>query len=396
MFIKKFIVVMLVITCILSITVLSYADVNTSQKKEYANNTGALTDISNHWAKNNIEKLIALKAINGYQDGTFKPNQTITRAEFLKIAMLAVDPTLDTTSEEGAHWCSGILKSAYDKHVLYDNELSSSSEELDQPITRNEMARILVRINELIQKESDVSVAGIENLLTDYQAYPIKSEYLPYVAKAYMKGLLSGYSDGSFHGERQGTRAEATTMILRLLDKSSRVAVDTTKIQKITSIINDRGQMVQTEVKKYSYQAFSQTKIYTKDNKYYASINLPSLPNGFLWYARLSSSMEDEDGTIIYYSILDPETSIALGATGFHIYEVKGLTTEQVKDGAKIHFDLQIVTPDVSSVTSYYSVDTSTHDKIYESSEVMDIESLIDYDTSEIFNSADWVEWTNM
>ena len=41
------------------------------------------TDMGSHWADVTIGKLIELGVINGYGDGTFKPDNTITRAEFL-------------------------------------------------------------------------------------------------------------------------------------------------------------------------------------------------------------------------------------------------------------------------------------------------------------------------
>ena len=50
---------------------------------------GTLTDISGHWAENNIRELVALGAIGGYPDGTFKPDNNITRAEFVTILVKA-------------------------------------------------------------------------------------------------------------------------------------------------------------------------------------------------------------------------------------------------------------------------------------------------------------------
>jgi hypothetical protein len=43
----------------------------------------SLTDIAGHWAESNIKKLVSLGAISGYPDGTFRPNNNITRAEFV-------------------------------------------------------------------------------------------------------------------------------------------------------------------------------------------------------------------------------------------------------------------------------------------------------------------------
>lgn len=46
-------------------------------------------DIDNHFSKEAVEFLSAKKIINGYSDGTFKPNNPVTRAEFAKMVSLA-------------------------------------------------------------------------------------------------------------------------------------------------------------------------------------------------------------------------------------------------------------------------------------------------------------------
>ena len=43
------------------------------------------TDISGHWAEKDIERAVALGWISGYQDGTFRPNNFITRAEAMSM-----------------------------------------------------------------------------------------------------------------------------------------------------------------------------------------------------------------------------------------------------------------------------------------------------------------------
>ena len=42
---------------------------------------GGFSDIANHWARESIERAAALGWINGYEDGTFRPDNAITRAE---------------------------------------------------------------------------------------------------------------------------------------------------------------------------------------------------------------------------------------------------------------------------------------------------------------------------
>lgn len=49
----------------------------------------SFTDIQTHWAKTCIEKLADLNVISGYQDGTFKPDASVTRAEFAALLLKA-------------------------------------------------------------------------------------------------------------------------------------------------------------------------------------------------------------------------------------------------------------------------------------------------------------------
>ena len=45
----------------------------------------AYTDTEGHWASDVIDELSNKKIINGYSDGTFKPDNSVTRAEFIAI-----------------------------------------------------------------------------------------------------------------------------------------------------------------------------------------------------------------------------------------------------------------------------------------------------------------------
>lgn len=45
----------------------------------------AFNDIAGHWAFNNINKLVSLGAIAAYPDGSFRPDSSITRAEFATV-----------------------------------------------------------------------------------------------------------------------------------------------------------------------------------------------------------------------------------------------------------------------------------------------------------------------
>jgi len=57
------------------------------------NNMGEFTDISGHWAKDYIEDLAQRGIISGYADGTFRPDQPITRAEAAALVSKALSDT---------------------------------------------------------------------------------------------------------------------------------------------------------------------------------------------------------------------------------------------------------------------------------------------------------------
>ncbi|GGG53559.1 discoidin domain-containing protein [Paenibacillus radicis (ex Gao et al. 2016)] len=57
------------------------------------------TDVSGHWAQANIEEAVKLGIVKGYTDGTFKPNAIVTRAEFVVMLMNGLKPA-DASSGE--------------------------------------------------------------------------------------------------------------------------------------------------------------------------------------------------------------------------------------------------------------------------------------------------------
>lgn len=190
------------------------------------NTTRKLSDIQNHWGKATIERLIDIGAINGYEDATFKPDSTITRAEFLKLAFTSASTgdeatTIVTTESINSHWATGIFHAATQQGILEKEEILKAT--WDAPITRYEMIRILTRLSENTLGEPKVDTTGIENMMSDYNKVMQNEAYAYYVKQAYGKGLITGIDEsGTFAGSYTGTRAEAATMVLSLIDVSVR------------------------------------------------------------------------------------------------------------------------------------------------------------------------------
>ena len=55
-----------------------------------------LSDIQGHWAQKEIEEAIDRGWVDGYPDDTFRPEKTISRAEFTKMLLAATKLTPDS------------------------------------------------------------------------------------------------------------------------------------------------------------------------------------------------------------------------------------------------------------------------------------------------------------
>ncbi len=194
-------------------------------------------DIQNHWGKDYIETLVNEGGIAGYPDGSFKPDNLIKRGEFLKVIMsvlLGDDVLLSYYGDDNSnnHWASYILDASYEFGIVNKNEIPNTVESLEKFITRYEMARIFVRVDENVLFNEQIYASNMRNLIFDYNAIPNKYAY--FVEQAYLKGLIAGVDNkGTFAGSKTGTRAEASTMIVRLIDKSYRIIVSTSPEQPV-------------------------------------------------------------------------------------------------------------------------------------------------------------------
>lgn len=170
-----------------------------------------LKDISGNWAAANIKKLVALGAITGYPDHTFRPNADITRAEFVTVLVKALDLTpktvpafADTESTWEQVYVSTAaaygLVSGYDPITFGPND----------PITREQMAAMIVGAAKPVPSAASGKISFSD-------ASKIDSWALSDVATAVKDGLMDGYPDGSFKPQGYATRAEAVTVIARIL-----------------------------------------------------------------------------------------------------------------------------------------------------------------------------------
>lgn len=143
-------------------------------------------DIQNHWAQTNIEKAIDLDLVNGYPDGTFKPDNNVSIAEFIKLVVSTESQGSQENSTD-EFWYLQYLRAANAKKIIINGEF----EDYNAPITRHQAARVIAR--------------------------SIDPQSTSYVDVVYENNIMNGYPDGTFRGENYITRAEAISVVLRML-----------------------------------------------------------------------------------------------------------------------------------------------------------------------------------
>lgn len=175
-------------------------------------------DVPNsHWAKSNIEKLVGLGIVDGYEDGSFKPDKNINVDAFIKLVVTGLDYT-DIKNAEG-YWATNYINKAVELSIIQDGQFDS----YNRIISREEMASITARalgqIEEMENRNKAENLDFIKSCILDFNI--IDNKYQQNVVDCYSIGLITGKPNG-FDPKGNATRAEAVTVIVRLLDESCR------------------------------------------------------------------------------------------------------------------------------------------------------------------------------
>lgn len=118
----------------------------------------SVRDISGHWAEDVITKWIEKGLASGYSDGTFRANASISRAEFMKLVnnafKLTQEAEIDYTDVTEGKWYVNTIKIA--KAAGYINGYQDGTVRPDAPITREEAATIITKITNLSLNEKAI------------------------------------------------------------------------------------------------------------------------------------------------------------------------------------------------------------------------------------------------
>jgi len=182
------------------------------------------SDTKGHWAEYTLKALAANGYVNGMGDGKFAPEAQVTRAQFITMMMNTINVAdikyqdIYKDVSEDSYYAKSV-QLAYQLGIINPAMTTGKMLRPDKEITREEAASMLVatvkakggavsKSNRAFVDEDDISLWAVED-----------------VSKAAASNLILGDEKGSFNPKKTLTRAEAATMLMRVIETQSRLAV---------------------------------------------------------------------------------------------------------------------------------------------------------------------------
>ena len=175
---------------------------------------------TNSFSRDENEKWLELPYVNGYGDGTFAPDNNLTRAEAVTLLYNLLGQNLGTESLDrfsdmsSQHWAANAMAWAIGRGYIIGDS-NADTVRPDHTITRCELAALLYRINTEYNFTDKISSIGsqIFSDMTDHWA----AEEVYFLTKY---AVITGYSDGTFKPGNPIKRSESVAMISRLIGRS--------------------------------------------------------------------------------------------------------------------------------------------------------------------------------
>ncbi|ALS23834.1 S-layer homology domain-containing protein [Paenibacillus naphthalenovorans] len=172
----------------------------------------SFNDVAGHWAEAAINAAVTSDYVDGYEDGSFKPDQNVSRAEFIKLVVTAMKLTVPQ-AKDGEDWYTPYVTAAKEKNIHRAEDFTSG--DLNTQISRLEMSLISLRAT-----REDMQQEGV---LMDNDSV---------MFNATKTGLIQGLSRGELGPDKPTTRAQSVTIIERILklNKGEALPVDKTAL----------------------------------------------------------------------------------------------------------------------------------------------------------------------
>ena len=172
-------------------------------------NACAFSDVQiGSWYYDNVTDMTNQGYLSGYEDGTFRPDGTVTKAEFVSIVGRIAG--LQESAKQNNHWADGMVKTALTKGLFDWDEIPPTAQTYDEPITRQLAVKIVMNA---FFKDERGDYNRESSSVSDFAQ--LDGRYYDSMIAAYCKGIVYGDDKGSLNPKSSITRAEACAIIMR-------------------------------------------------------------------------------------------------------------------------------------------------------------------------------------
>lgn len=232
---------------------------NVTNAEEAASSELPFSDISKHWAKDTILQAYNAGLVEGFEDGTFRPDDVVKADQFVVMMLRAHSVTTNGKTEfdpawfaylekekpghlnrikdaisknkfnfqiqSTGYWATPFVNQLYDMNYLTTNDVQypKNYDLFKKQIKRDEASYLLgawfVKYEDIYDEKYSDYVRRNSRIKDIGNFSQHTGLYTPSIL---ISGLMNGYPDGHFYPQRYVTRAEALTMVLRLRDKALR------------------------------------------------------------------------------------------------------------------------------------------------------------------------------
>lgn len=211
-------------------------------------------DIGGHWAQSYIEQWAANGIFGGMGDGTFRPNDTLTRAQFASILVQLFD--LQMKSEKNpknykvpsdvgsSSWAREVIARCLDNNVM---NLRSGSFAPDQPITREEVFYALGTAMNI----TNIKSGGSDGLSRFIDGNYVSSAARNTIGKMVSLCMINGKGNNKLEPQSYITRGEVSTVLSKSIEYHSESSIkkETFDNAVILNVSSKRGDLTVSNVK---------------------------------------------------------------------------------------------------------------------------------------------------
>ncbi len=211
----------------------------------------AFSDIKGHWAEDTINRMAAKGILSGFPDGTFKPDEQVKIDQFVTMLILSFtdlhpngsrswkEDFMKSLSLENqtilkqdyryftfnaspvGYWAKDFIEIANDLHFINKDRYPNFRDNL----TRVNAAEIIFyTLQETEFLEHSQFGQKMAQQYGDIRGASEREQ--KFIAEVLVKGIMIGYTNGTFGVDKEITRAESLKLLERLTDKTKRIEVE--------------------------------------------------------------------------------------------------------------------------------------------------------------------------